>query len=764
MELHQKKISKLDARLDNILSLVMAQDYFAALQQCDKYRTKKKTIFDFVYGHILILTGKKDEGCNYIEKPLFKTVKDPYCLYRLAHLAFEAEYYADAITCYERAIVYEKDFWEASYNLGNAYKKLKKFPEAKRAYERALKVNPLYVDMKINLAQVFEELREIEKAKEIYSQALEIEPRDCGILCGLARCSFTLEGEDVAKDYWNKALEINPKFHEAHDGLINTPLNRGEFEEAQKYLDIAVEAGVEHETLFLSMARILYMGQKNIDLARQVLEQGVEFYPDVPELWTLLIGIMLEKAEYEEVENKLNSLFEAGMDYWYLKLAKTRLLFETARIDEAEQVVEGLIKDNPYNGIYISSLLALMAYNSRHTPEELFKAHVHYAARLEEGKEGVLEPRSFSSTSRKIIKVGYVSPDFKDHATSRFMEPTIANHDRDKFHITLYSHNKMEDRATERFKKHADDWCNTMDYSDYQLARKIQEDEIDVLVDLAGHTPGNRLGAFAFRPAPLQISWMGYPFTTGMKSIDYYLTNSSMTPLDKVKYFVEKVEYIESDHSGGRPTKVSWLPDGVSVRNDMPLDTNGYFTFGCFNRVEKLSDNILEAWAEILLNVPNSKLLLKNRNFDNSTFLEKYRNYFIEKGIDERRLIFQPSSKLKGYLNTFNQVDVVLDTYPYNASTVSNDSLKMGVPYITLSGETTHSRVGASFLENISFDHFVTYNLEDYVALAIKTAGDTQPLRDARQFLYERTKDEEYDITIGPLEETYTKLLNQVRG
>ncbi|WP_421781088.1 tetratricopeptide repeat protein [Kiloniella litopenaei] len=755
-------MSKDDARLSEALDFVLSQQFIEAIRFCEQHLGRKKSsALSFVYGHALVRVKRENEGKIHLKKNNFKGVKDAYCLYRMAHLAFELECYDDAIACYKRAIIYEKDFWEAYYNLGNSLKKIFKYEEAKEAYLKALKINPTYVDLLYNLAQVYESLNELQNAQSYYGKVLDITPNDSGAMTGIGRCVHFQKGLEAAEPFWLKAIEINPKSDDAYDAIVNAHISIRNFTKAQHFLDEAIDAGIQHQTIFLNMARILYAGERKTDLAKKVLIQAVEYYPRVPELWNMLLGIMIEKSEYSDAEKILNRLFSEGLELWYLKLAMSRVLFETSRITEAESVIKELLELNPDNGILISSLLAMMAYNSLHSPDKLFNAHKHYGALLEANKIGSLVSRSFDKKDGEIIKVGYVSPDFRDHATSRFVEPLIANHDRNHFHITLYSENKIEDQVTVRLKNYADGWCKTNTYDDLQLAQKFQEDEIDILVDLAGHTPGNRLGAFAYKPCPVQASFLGYPFTTGMKSIDYYFANEALVPREKIKYFVEKVEYIENDHSGSRPSKVPWIVEGQKVRADMPFDVNGYFTFGCFNRVEKLSEKMINAWVQILLDVPNSKLLLKNRNFDNKTFLESYRAIFTSKGIEEGRLIFLPSSKLTEYLASFNQVDMGLDTFPYNASTVSNDSLKMGVPFITLSGETTNSRVGAGFLKNISFDHFVTYSVEDYISLAVCYANDTRVIREARQFLYDRAIDDEtYDIIVGPLEEAYVSLLN----
>ncbi|WP_417430176.1 tetratricopeptide repeat protein [Kiloniella sp.] len=764
MELISKKMSKDDARLRKALDLVLSQNFFEAIQFCEQYlRKKKNSALNFVYGHALIRVNRQDEARVHLKNISLKTVKDAYCLYQMAHLAYELEEYNDAIVCYQRAAIYEKGFWEAYYNLGNAFKKIFKYKEAKEAYLKALKINSTYIDLLYNFAQVLESLTELDNAVSYYNKVLGIKADDSGAITGIGRCYYLQKGFEDAKPFWLRALEINPVSYEAYDAIVGGYISQGDFVRAQIFLDKAIDAGVQHQTVFLNMARVLYMGENNSKLAREVLTQAVEFYPRVAELWNLLLGIMIENAEYDDAEKILNDLFLEGMEVWYLKLGMSKLLFETSRINEAEEVVKEILELKPDNGVLISALLAMMSYNPKHTADELFSAHKHYGALLESGigKAGFLTPRKFKKEDGKPIKVGYVSPDFRDHATSRFIEPIIANHDRDKFHVTLYSGNKIEDKVTVRLKEYANAWCNTNIYDDFQLAQKFQEDEIDILVDLAGHTPGNRLGAFGYKPCPVQVSFVGYPYTTGMKSIDYYFANETLVPRDNTKYFVEKVLYLPFNNKSIRESKVHWLPDGIGPVENSPNIEKGYFTFGCFNRLEKISEELLFAWIEILKRVPNSKLILKNRNFDSKKTRSEFIARFCEKGIEQDRLDFRGSSDLRTYLETFNEIDIGLDTYPYNGSTVSFDSLAMCVSFITLSGEGAQSRIGMLLNKSRGLEICNASSFDDYINKAVSLVNSPDILAMHRKEHIRRLANAAFDYTVMPLEELFETVINQ---
>ncbi|MFD2207957.1 tetratricopeptide repeat protein [Kiloniella antarctica] len=761
MKLKQKKISKDDFRLDELLRLMTLGKYPEVVTAClERQKTKKNSAVDYVLGHALFRLGDIEKGCQSIERARFKSVKDPYCLYRMGHLSFETGHLEQAAICFKKAASIDGTFWEALFNLGNTLKRQFKYHEAIKYYQKVMKLNTEFFDVFFNAGQVYETLKDFKNAQECYEKVISQNSRDVDALCGLGRCYYNNNEKILARNFWDKAIEINPKCAAAYNDIVSTLIQEGDLDTAQSHLDAAIEAGVQHETIYLNMGRIIYIGSKDRILTQKIFEQGVEKYPRVPELWSALLGLMIDEARYSEAEEILKALFSEGMGIWYLKLAMSRLLFETSRLDEAELIMEELLELDPNNHMFISSLLTFKVYNSRHTLEERFRAHKKYGAIIEQSKQGILPTRTYAPQKNKKIKIGYVSPDFRDHATSRFMEPIIANHDRGFFHITLYAQNKSVDDTTRRLQTYADDWCSTSVLDDLQLAKKIQEDEIDILVDLAGHTPGNRLRAFAYKPAPVQVSFVGYPFTTGMKCIDYYIANETLVPEENKKYFIEDVQYLTFENNKIRKSKVLWAPDGVVPNEKSPNLNKGYFTFGCFNRLEKISPKMFEAWVEILKRVPNSRLLLKNRNFDGEGLRCEYINWFVEHGIDQERLDFRGSSDLKGYLSSFNEVDIGLDTYPYNASTVSFDSLAMCVSFVTLQGESTHSRLGALLLRSRGLDYCIAEDYNDYIDKTVELVGKPDVLALQREWHHLRRANEAFDYTVGPIEKLYRKFLS----
>ena len=330
------------------------------------------------------------------------------------------------------------------------------------------------------------------------------------------------------------------------------------------------------------------------------------------------------------------------------------------------------------------------------------------------------------------LRIGYVSPDFRDHVVGRNIWPLLRRHDHRQFDITLYAQLEKTDDTNAPFRQCADHWCPISDLSDNQVADKIRQDRIDILVDLALHTDGNRLPVFARKPAPVQVTFAGYPGTTGLKAIDYRLTDPYLDPPGMFDACYAETSY-RLPHS-------FWCYDPPSDEpsvGPLPALEKGFVTFGCLNNFCKVNDGVLELWARVLKAVENSRLLLLTRH---GSHRQRTLDFLARQGIAEDRVEFRVPKPLPEYLALYHQVDIGLDTFPYNGHTTSLDSYWMGVPVITLVGPTVVGRAGLSQLTNLGLNELVTTSPEGYIGQAARLANDLARLRDLRGGLRERMK------------------------
>ena len=321
------------------------------------------------------------------------------------------------------------------------------------------------------------------------------------------------------------------------------------------------------------------------------------------------------------------------------------------------------------------------------------------------------------------IKVGYISGDFRQHAAFAVVFGFISCHDRSKFEITCYSKNLRDDSYTELYRKTVEHFIDVQELSDWELAKKIHDDEIDIAVDLAGHTGCNGLPALAYRPAPVQISGIGYMSTTGLKAIDYFITDENLDPPgeNREQYFSEKFLYMPAQFCYAQPGDVP-IPDGA------PCIKNGYVTFGTTCRYSKITDEMLAIWTEILNLVPDAKLLMRAQEFISNRIVDELYSVMKNLGCDMDRVIFRPAVKGLDYFKAISQIDIILDSYPYVGGVTTLDALYMGVPVINFHGERHSTRFGKSILASVGLGELSVNSVEDYINTAVALANDKETL------------------------------------
>jgi protein O-GlcNAc transferase len=342
-----------------------------------------------------------------------------------------------------------------------------------------------------------------------------------------------------------------------------------------------------------------------------------------------------------------------------------------------------------------------------------------------------IEPHVNDRSPDRRLRIGYVSPDFKDHVVARFMLPLLAHHDRVNFEIFCYADVARPDRMTEALRKHADHWRVTLGMTDEQMARKVREDRIDILVDLTMHMGSNRLLAFARKPAPVQVTYLAYCSTTGLETMDYRLTDPYLDPQrdENCNCYTEQTIYLPTTY---------WCyaaPGGAPRIGPLPATSVGRITFGCLNNFAKISGPTIQVWSRVLHAVPNSRLIVHSgEGGHRKLFCERMAGF----GIDPARIEFAGFLREPNYFQEYQRIDIALDPFPYVGGTTTLDALWMGVPVITLAGETAVSRAGVSILSNLGMPEWIARNADEYVKKVVDLTGDLNRLAGLRASLRDR--------------------------
>jgi protein O-GlcNAc transferase len=338
--------------------------------------------------------------------------------------------------------------------------------------------------------------------------------------------------------------------------------------------------------------------------------------------------------------------------------------------------------------------------------------------------------------SNKKLKVGYVSGDFRTHSVAYFFEPLLKAHNRSNLEIFCYYNHSQNDETNKRLQSLSDHWYNIEALNDEDAAKKIKQDGIDILIDLSGHSAYNRLGVFARKPAPIQATWLGYPNSTGVSTIDYRITDAITDPeLKGKKHCSEKIIRLDQCF-------LCYQGPEFPESKKPPSLSNGYITFGSFNNLSKINKTVIEAWANILKGVPESKLVLKSQQFKFPEVREILSKSFALKGINGNRIELKShTATTEDHLNLYKEIDIALDTFPYNGTTTTCEALWMGVPVITLLGDRHISRVSASILTHAGLENLIADDKDNYIDLAISLAESSSQLIELRAGLRNQLKE-----------------------
>jgi predicted O-linked N-acetylglucosamine transferase (SPINDLY family) len=407
-------------------------------------------------------------------------------------------------------------------------------------------------------------------------------------------------------------------------------------------------------------------------------------------------------------------------------------LKEQGRLHEALACYRRALELKPDDVEAHSNLLYTLQYCTGATPAALAEAHAVYDRRHAAPLSGAFAQHDNVRDRHGRLRLGFVSPDLGRHPVGYFLVRVLENLGREPHETICYSDRIVKDGLTRRLQAAATQWRDVIGMRDQRLAEQIRADRIDILFDLTGHTARNRLPVFARKPAPIQITWIGYEGTTGLAAMDYLLADRHVVPEGTEHFYRERVLRMPEGYLCYDP------PDAAPPVGPLPSLTKGHTTFGSFNNPAKITPEVVAVWAEILHRTPTARLLLKYRGLGDATAKRRYLDLFASRDVAPQRLELSPWSSYAEYLATYHQVDVALDPFPFSGSVTTCEALWMGVPVITCPGETFASRHSLSHLSNVGLTELIARDLDEYVELAASLAGDLSRLAVLRAGLRER--------------------------
>lgn len=624
---------------------------------------------------------------------------------------------------------------EAWFLLGAIHGQYGDFRNAILSSRNAVKINPDYADAYFNLAQAYGRTGDRDNALACYREVIRLQPRNAG---ALRNCAFLLEQSGNRKeaepvyrsliDVYLATLRHDPGNHKVMSelGWLYQYFNRNE--EALSCYRKAVELDPQNIRAMLQIGSIL-ASMRMVDAASEWLDRVISAASATAEL-CYQAGVIWKKQH--NLEKSLVALHKAvGLDAGHVRAQKLigNLYLSQGLQQHARRHYLDLLKRHPeWPEIHVG-LIQTMNYLSADR-DMIYRCHREWARLLQQGLVPARAHSNMAVPTRRL-RVGYVSADFRAHSIANFIEPLLRNHSQDDFDIYCYSDVRKEDAVTGQLRKLAHHWRAIAHLDDEQADKLIRTDEIDILVDLAGHTGDNRLGVFARKPAPVQITYLGYPNTTGLDAVDYRITDERTDPEGTCEdYYSEQLIRLPGIFLCYNP-----LPGAPAV-SGLPALSNGHITFGSFNNLAKITPAVLKLWTRILHEIPTSHLVLKNESLNDAAVRRRLAAVFADSGISKSRI------QLTGWKETYHEhllgyrgVDISLDTFPYNGTTTTCESLWMGVPVITLAGGMHAGRVGLSILSQAGLEDFIAATHDEYLGIAKVHAGSAGRLSEIRSRL-----------------------------
>lgn len=643
--------------------------------------------------------GRLEDAADCYHGVLAAEADNPEAHHLLGVVALQSGKPTEAVERFTAAIKGEPGNAKYLGNLGAAYLAEGRPSEALGVLENAIESDPDSLDILCNLAAALRSLRRFEDALAAYGRALDLAPDDPAISAGIAATNLGLTRSDDALTAVDRAIALDE--------------NNGEWRN--------VRGGI-----LLSMARY--------DDAVSELETAVRFAPDLVDGW---INLGLAYQNVNRLDDSERTYRDA-VDRWpespsaYAGLGRTQR--QRGNLDAAIANYRRAVELNPGNARAHSSLLFNLLGDPNTDAAELFQAHRDWNTRHASSFSGDTEAFGNESDPDRSLRIGYVSADFREHPVGRLVLPILMAHDRSSVEIVAYSQADHADKLTDRIAGAVDLFQNISSHTDEALTSLIRDDNIDILVDLSGHSARNRLTVFTHRPAPVQATWLGYMSSTGLEAMDYLIGDPVHTPVGDDSVYSEKIKRLPHDLLCFDPPDD--FPDVVAS----PCMGTDAVTFGCFNNPGKITSAVLASWAEILNAVPQSQLYLRYTGYEDPGVQRDFRDRLGALGIARSKVRFAGKAPYQDVLSTYGDIDIALDTSPYSGTMTTLEALWMGVPVIARAGDRMVARQAAAHLTAAGLGNLVANDAEAYVDLAISLANDRERLVELRGGMRDRLR------------------------
>lgn len=640
-------------------------------------------------GVIASQAGKHEIAAEFINKAISANPSSPTFHNNLGNVLRAQGKLNDASASFLQALSFKPDYAEAHYNLGLVLQSQGRLDEAIASHRKALSFKRDFAEAHNNLGVAYKAQAKFDEAIASFLNALSFKPDfyEAHNNLGVALRAQAKPNQAIAS--FRRALALAPDYADAHYNLANALRDQGKLDEAVTSYHTALSFKPDFAEAHYNLANVLQK-QGKPDKAIASLRKALSCKPDFVDAHT----------------NLANALQDQG------------------KLDEAIASYRKALALKPDDAAAYSNLLFAMQIYAPASSAELLAEHGRFAARFEAPLRARWPLHSNVRAPERRLKVGYVSPDFRRHPVAYFIEPVLVSHDRNRTEIFCYYNHAQRDEFTDRIIGCADRWLDCMKMTDEQLAAQIRSDRIDILVDLAGHTAHNRLLTFARKPAPIQITYLGYRGSSGLAAIDYRLTDACVDPAGSAAPYTEQLLRLSHSQWCYRPG------NDMPELSPLPARHNGYITFGSFNNFNKIDTPCIELWVQLLRAVPDARLMIVTVPEGESR--QRLMQQFAERGVPAQRLELRGKLAASEFYRMLEQVDLTLDPVSVNGAMTTCESLWLGAPVLSLVGARPMTRAGLSILNAAEMQGFAAATPQQFIGIAVNLAGNLPRLADIR--------------------------------
>ena len=628
---------------------------------------------------------------------------------------------------------------QRTFELAVAHHRAGRLAGAQALYRQILQVNPDDAEALQMLGLAAHQTGKSQEAVELVARAIAINPHAAEYRCHLGILLGTQKRWNEAIASFREAIRLNPALGEAHHNLGNALRFAGKPDDAIAAYRRAIELRPDHpESTDARLVLInLLLDAGKVDAAIAAYREALARKPNWAELRYDLGNTLWQKGRIDEAIAEYRTCLRDRPDFAPAFNNLANALKDDGLLDESLECFARAEALAP-NAAVGSNLLYTAHFHPIYDAKMLLAAHRAWNARYAAPLAKDIRPHANDRSPDRALRIGYSSPNFRGHSVGLLIFPLLKHHDRENFQVYCYSDTPTKDQTTEAIRSTATCWRDTAALPDEQLAEQVRADRIDILVDLTLHMANNRMLTFARKPAPVQITYLGYASTTGLDSVDYRISD----------------RFLDPPAAGGQPTAIEdayteqtvclpgpyWCFDPRTEQppvNSSPAAARGYVTFGCLNNFCKVNEPLLELWAQIMSASANSHILIVAPPGDARG---RVAQFMAGRGIDASRVEFADIVERSLYLQSYHRIDLCLDTFPYNGGTTTLEATWMGVPTISLSGQTAVSRGGLTILSHLGLSESATSSREKYVRAAVELAADRDKLARMRNELRERMR------------------------